>query len=552
MTNINVIIIAVAFVLALGAIYILYAIIMYQGNKNFKGAELQLSTKNILEQVQVLFDKQEYALVQLLATKYLDRVPTHQEVRRYLAKSYFKDKKYNNSIKQCLLILKKDPNDNETKRLLGDCYIKKEHLNKAIKEYESIFDYYNRDKDFVRTLAELYRYTEQIYSSISVYNILADLLTENDEIAEVQLILAELNEEAHDYPAAFEAYKIRLGIYPTDTSTNQKLIELYIKISNYPKAIETLLYMLTFVVDTKILQWVYEHLVELYVETNEYEKAIDFSNKLLEIQGTDKFKIKVDIANFNKELNNLDTSINILEELVLMSNSDYDVTIELAKTYIARKEYQKALQHYLNLLDKSTPKEAKNIQILICELYIQWAIEEAEKENFEESYRLLDSAAEYNLINPEIYFNRAINKIAQKDYAASIEPIHKALEYDKTKSRHATYFLKLSEAHYYLGNFFEEKKALNDLLKIDEKNPMGLYRTGMMYAKQGDTKKAEDYFKQALQFDPNLIHAKYNLALIYENNNRDKAKELYIEVLEQDPNFEEAKNALSDLASSDY
>ena len=44
----------------------------------------------------------------------------------------------------------------------------------------------------------------------------------------------------------------------------------------------------------------------------------------------------------------------------------------------------------------------------------------------------------------------------------------------------------------------------------------------------------------------------YNLALIYESNNRDKAKELYIEVLEQDPSFEEAKNALADLATSDF
>ena len=32
----------------------------------------------------------------------------------------------------------------------------------------------------------------------------------------------------------------------------------------------------------------------------------------------------------------------------------------------------------------------------------------------------------------------------------------------------------------------------------------------------------------------------------------DKAKELYIEILEQDPTHEEAKNALADLASSDY
>ena len=73
-----------------------------------------------------------------------------------------------------------------------------------------------------------------------------------------------------------------------------------------------------------------------------------------------------------------------------------------------------------------------------------------------------------------------------------------------------------------------------------------------MYAKQGDTKNAEEYFKKALQYNSDLIPAKYNLALIYENNNRDKAKELFIEVLEQDPSHEEAKNALAELTSSDY
>ena len=48
-----------------------------------------------------------------------------------------------------------------------------------------------------------------------------------------------------------------------------------------------------------------------------------------------------------------------------------------------------------------------------------------------------------------------------------------------------------------------------------------------------------------------MIKAKYNLALIYENSNKDKAKELYMEVLEQDPTFQEAKNALTDLSGSD-
>ena len=137
MTN-NVIIILAACILAIIVIFILYAIVMFQGLRNSRGGELQLTTKNILDQVEVLYDKGEYALVELLASKYLDRVPTHKEVRQYLARAYFQNKKYNNAIKQCSIILKKDPNNINAKKLLGDCFLAKQIYSRAIKEYEEI------------------------------------------------------------------------------------------------------------------------------------------------------------------------------------------------------------------------------------------------------------------------------------------------------------------------------------------------------------------------------------------------------------------------------
>ena len=121
--NLNVIIILGAFVAAMLAVYLLYAIIMPKNDIN-NDKEFQLTTKNILEHVKTLFDKGEYALVELLATKYLERMPSHLEVRQYLAEAYYYDKKYNNSIKQCLLVLKKDSNNINTRKVLGDCYIK--------------------------------------------------------------------------------------------------------------------------------------------------------------------------------------------------------------------------------------------------------------------------------------------------------------------------------------------------------------------------------------------------------------------------------------------
>ena len=552
MADTNIIIIVVAFVVAVAAIYILYSIILFQGGGSQKGDDLQLSTKNILDQVEVLYDKKEYALVQLLATKYLDRVPGHIEVRIYLAKAYYEDRKYNQAIKQCSIILKKRPNSIETRQVLADCYVKKQMLQKAIKEYEFLFDNKKNDKEIVKTLAELYRESEQLFSAIGAYEVLSDLMELDEDIADVQSILAELNEEVHDYPAAFEAYKTRLGIYPNDVVTNRKLAELYIKIKNYPIAKETLLFMLTFVTDAKTLLWIYETLVTLSVETEEYEKAIEYSEKLLDIQGSDKFKVRNDIASFNIKLNKITDGIVILEDLAMMSQNGFDVTLELADAYLQVKNYQKALEKYTLLLDKATPREAKTVNLLLCELYIAWAIDMSEQKKFDESFELLKNAAQYNALNSEIYFNTAKNNFAKKEYTECIESINKALEYDKQNQFKSKYLLLLADAHHQLGNFFEEKKALTDLLNFDDKNPTGLYRVGLMYASQHDIKKAEEAFKQALLYNPELIEAKYNLALLYENNNKDKAKELYIEILEQDPSFEEAKNALNDMSTSEY
>ena len=549
MLSSNVVFIIVAFVVAGAAIYALYSIILFQGVS--KGDELQLSTKNILEQVDILFSKQEYALVELLASKYLDRVPGHLEVRKFLAKAYYEDKKYNQSIKQCEIILKKRPNDVETHFTLGKCYIRKRFYNKAINEYSLVYEKRKKDKEVVQTLAELYAETDQAVMAISLYNELVDLTEDQNVAAEIYSIIAELNEQTYDYPAAFEAYKARLNILPKDVETNKKLVELYIKISNYHMAIETLLLMLSFVTEPKTLLWVFEMLVDLYEETEDYEKAIAYLEKLLDVQGSDKFKVRDRIAGFNLKLGRTGEGIVILEDLAMMSQNGFDVTVELAEAYIKNGEYQKALDKYLILLDKATQKEVKTINSLIGELYIKWSIPSTEAKDYTKALELLESASQYSPVNPEVYYHYAVNNYEQKNFTNVVEFINKAINYDKEAHYKPKYLLMLSEAQHELGNFFEEKKALTDLLNIDDKNPEGLYRLGLMYAAQHDIKNAEEAFSKAITYDPELLQAKYNLALIYENSNKERAKELYMEVLEQDPTFVEAKNALTDLSGGD-
>ena len=543
----NIILIVIACSIAFAAIYALYSIILFQGVKS-KGEDLQLTTKNILEQVDILFSKKEYALVELLATKYLDRVPDHTQVRKFLAKAYLEDKKYNYAVKQCNIILEKMPNDIETHHILGKCYVKKRFLNKAINEYSIVYDRNKRNREVVQTLAELYTRTDQLFMAYTAYKELVDLLDKPEEIADFQSIIAALCEELHDYPAAFEAYKARLAIFPKDIDTNRKLAELYIKIGNHPMAIETLLLMLSFVTEAKTLLWIYEALIDLYEQTGDYEKAIAYSEKLLDTQGSDKFLVRERIAQFNLMLGKMSDGILIMEDLAMMSQNAFDITVKLADAYIMCEEYQKALDRYLILLDKGNPKEAKIINAMIGNLYIKWSLPATSAKDFPKAISYLDLAAQYSPVNPEVYYHYAYNHFEQKNYSNVVEFITKALNYDKENQYTVKYLLLLSQAQHELGNFFEEKKALSDLLNIDSKNAEGLYRLGLMYVAHNDVKNAEESFEKAIAYEPDFIQAKYNLALLCEGNNRDRAKELYMEILEQDPTFEEAKNALTDLA----
>ena len=549
MIDSNIVLIITAVSVASAAMYALYSIVLFKGITP-KGEDLQLTTKNILEQVDILYSKKEYALVELLATKYLDRVPDHLPVRKFLAKAYLEDKKYNQAIKQCNLILEKRPNDTETHHILGKCYVKKRFYNKALIEYNTVYDKQKKDTEVVLTLADLYTRTDQLFMAITAYKELVSLLDKPAEIADYQSIIADLCEEAHDYPNAFEAYKARLEIYPKDVDTNKKLAELYIKIGNQPMAIETLLLMLSFVTEAKMLLWVFETLVNLYEETEDYEKAIAYAEKLLDTPGSDKFNVRDRIAHFNLMLGRVSDGITILEDLAMMSQNAYDITVKLAQAYLSCNEYQKALDKYLILLDKASSKEVKQINAYIGDLYITWSLPAADAKDFPRATELLDLAAQYSPVNPEVFYHYALNHFEQKNYSSVVEFISKALNYDKDELYTVKYLLLLSQAQHELGNFFEEKKALSDLLNIDPKNAEGLYRLGLMYVAHHDVKNAEESFEKAITYEPDLIQAKYNLALLCEGNNRDRAKELYMEILEQDPNFVEAKTALADITNS--
>ncbi len=549
---VNFIIILAAVVLAGGAMYVLYSLLLYSGTKD-PHEELQLTTKNIIDQVDVLYKKKEYPLLELFATKYLERVPGNFTVREYLAKSYYETRKINKAINECILLLRHNPQNLEMRKLLGECYVKKEMYMDALTQYEIAYQQDEQQADVVKRLAELYKQTDQIYSAINAYKLYTEMVEESPELAEIYTILADLNEAAGYYPAAFEAYKQKLTIYPNDFETNKKLANLYIKIKNLPKALEILEYMLTFTTDNRQKIGLFDNIIEIKTELEDYDGALDSANRLLEIPGVDTFKTRNIIAMLLVKQGRLDEGIQILEDLVMLSQNAYDVTMELAMAYRQHKNFKSSLERYKTLLDDADQKEAKEIRAKICELYIDWAMYKERDKKFDdnEALKYLTNAMQYDALNPKVYYNFAMISMKNGNYNDAVMYLLKAIEFEKTESESCKYYIKLSECHHQLGNVFEEKKALSDLLSIDDENAIGYMKMGILYHSQQDIKNAEESLLKAISIDDSLIDAKYYLALIYETHDKERANKLYQEILEQDPTYKNARLALTEISIQD-
>lgn len=544
----NITIILVAFAVAGAAIYVLYSLLLHTGSSKDPHSELQLSTKDILDQVEVLYKKREYPLLVLLATKYLDRVPGNYAVREYLAKAYYETRNINKAIAECAILIKHNSENIEIRRLLGECYIKKELFLEALTQFEICYQQNDQIADVVRRLGELYVNTDQIYSAINAYKLYTDMIEDEVEKAEMFSILADLNEQAGYFPAAFEAYKQRLTIYPNDFDTNKKLGNLYVRIKNLPKALEIFEYMLTFTNDNRQRIWLYEMIIELKNELEEFPGALESAHELLEVPGADTFKVRNTIATLTISLGNLGDGIKILEELVMLSQNAYEVTMELAMAYRQNRSFELSLEKYKTLLDNADQKEAKEVRFNICELYIDWAMNDPNDKKHENSLKNLTLAMQFDALNPSVYYNFALVSMEAGNYNDAVAYLLKAIEFTKSKEDKCEYYIKLSICHNNLGNVFEEKKALSDLLRLDPNSPMGHLKMGILYQSQQDIKNAEESLLKALQFDSNLLDAKYHLALIYENHDKDKANALYMEILSLDPTYINARNALTEFS----
>ena len=536
-------------IISIISLFILYAFLVSAENAE-QGKGLQVTTKNILEQVENLYNEKEYTILEILAKKYLERVPRHYGVRCYLAKCFYDTNKITQAIYECLKILKKNKEMDDIRLILANCYRKKKLTIEALKQFEILYKRGNRTLEVIKSMAELFNDVSQYSASIKLYNMLIPMTKDKREISEYRLILSQLNEKIGDYAAAFESYKARLELTPRDYDSRKKMIQLYLKVGNLTRVISSLEEMLDLEIPSEMRLWALELLVKTCRECGEQMKALTFTEKLIDCPGSNVLEAKCALADIYSTLDNLEAAESVLTDLSLQYEENIEVLTRLATVYEKQNRFSEANDIYNGLLVIIPSTEVRRVHNLMSNLYARWGasmLNGSELSDVTESFKLFSMAIQFDVTNPYVHEQLAKANMLIKNYKEAISQLKIAMEYSE-ETDYVKYYLPLADCYHNINNAFEEKKALTNLIKAEPNNSVAHWKLAQLCEAQHDTKGAKNMLEKTIELDPMMIEPKYRLALLYESEGyKDGAINLYRQILRIDPRNSDVENNLKTL-----
>ena len=193
-----------------------------------------------------------------------------------------------------------------------------------------------------------------------------------------------------------------------------------------------------------------------------------------------------------------------------MNNQDTLYLYYAASNAVNAKDYDTALEYYQNLKDLGyTGIETE---------YIAVNKETGEEEVMNKNQRdLMVKTGEYikpedrvtEPKNGEIAKNIALIYIQQGKNDMAIEAMN-----DAKAANPGDITLLQSEAnmYYQMGDKAKYKEIMEEILSKDSKNPTLYYNLGVTAYEMGDSQAAVDYYKKALELNPEMTEARLNIA----------------------------------------
>jgi len=150
----------------------------------------------------------------------------------------------------------------------------------------------------------------------------------------------------------------------------------------------------------------------------------------------------------------------------------------------------------------------------------------------QQALEAIDKAISLDEINVESYLRKARLYMIMKDYEHCAEFVEKVFTLDPQNAD--GFFLK----GYVLGEYGDTTKAIESYRKAVQSNQLhhdALMQLGAIFVKR-DPKLAIGYFENAVKANPKSMEALYNLGILYQENDKPgEALKSYAEMLKIDP-----------------
>jgi serine/threonine protein kinase/lipopolysaccharide biosynthesis regulator YciM len=387
-----------------------------------------------------------------------------------LAKSYFKIKNPDKALYYCNYYIDKYGKNEKILNLLGDIYY-------TIKDYVNSYVVFN----------DLYKLTDNnIYLVLSArsalnydpnltINILTNLLyiLKNQEIdpffykiykylglayfklgryelaiSNLSQYLKHIKDDTTIFPSLIKSYKL-LG-------KNIELAKIYSSILDYIEDFETL-----------------KEAMEFYIGISEYSKAIELAKKIIEIE-KDNLNIYQNLYIAAKAINDIDSLIISIENIIRLTGYNKDLLYELAQIYEIKGQYSKAINIIINLISD------------------------------EEDFATKISYKEYLI---ELM-------IKNKDYENALNLIFELISIN---SSNPLYYEKAANIYYLTGKLEEAIKNLETALSLDPTNISYYKFLAKIYLEINDINKLVSILKNLIDFNPNDVEAYILLSKVYLN-----------------------------------
>jgi len=231
-----------------------------------------------------------------------------------------------------------------------------------------------------------------------------------------------------------------------------------------------------------------------------------------------------------KHAGNSDADNKGSDPVLLDLNAKIEKEPKNADLYQQRAVYfmqHEKLNDALTDIDKAIEINPKNPAyfLSLSDIYIMMGKPQQGLESIEKAITLNDK-------NVEAYLRKARLYMIMKDYEHCAESVEKVFSIDPQNAD--AFYLK----GYVLGEYGDTTKAIDAYRKAVQSNQLhydALMQLGSIFVKK-DPVMAIGYFENALKAKPKSMEALYNLAMMYQENDKpDQAIRLYGDMLKIDP-----------------